>query len=86
MKQIMCAVFDVQAQAYTNPQYFRTKGEAIRAFMDACGKDAQFAAHPEDYIFMQVGTFDWSTGDVVGMQPSGPVKLISGLDCVKPGK
>lgn len=73
MKQIMCCVFDVQAQAYTNPQYFRTKGEAIRAFMDACGKDAQFAAHPEDYIFMQVGTFDWSTG-AVGMS-AGPVKV-----------
>lgn len=78
----MCAVYDKKVGAYVAPQFFRSNGEAIRAFMDAvASSDTPFAKHPEDYHFSLLGTYDDGLG-IVTHDGNGPSVLITALECV----
>lgn len=59
------SVFDSKVGFYMSPFFMRSKGEAIRAFIDIVndGKSA-FSMHPEDYTLFHLGTFDECTGEV----------------------
>lgn len=58
-----CAVLDKKVNAYMNPQFFRTKGEAIRSWMDAVMSEAApFRRHAEDYVFCYLGKYDDASG------------------------
>lgn len=59
-------VYDIKAEAYLRPFYEQTKGSAIRAFSDACNDpNHHFHKHAEDYVLIQLGTYDDSTGEIV---------------------
>lgn len=79
MKLMLCAVLDKQVGAMTPPQCFRSKGEALRSFMDACAQEnGNFNRHAVDYVFVHVGDFDDCTGELSGK----PVQLVTALECV----
>lgn len=52
-------VYDSKAEAYTTPQFYQTKGIAIRAFIEAIKQeDTPFCKYPEDFTLFEVGEFD----------------------------
>lgn len=59
----MVSVYDSAVGAYLPPQFLRSKGEAIRAFINAIGDPkSQFFQHPADYTLFELGEFDDQTG------------------------
>lgn len=78
----MYSAYDKKVGAFMQPQFFRSRGEALRAFMDAClAKDGMFMAHPEDFGFAYMGTFDDSSGALVAPD-AGPEFVMTALDAV----
>lgn len=76
------AVYDKKVGAFNTPLSFRSKGEAMRSFMDAVSDGKQtFARHPEDYVFMHLGSYDDQSGVLDPL--STPQPVMSALDCVK---
>lgn len=52
-------VYDSKAGAYLSPFMFSSKGEALRAFVDAVNDEKSlFYKHPEDYTLFEIATFD----------------------------
>lgn len=75
------AVFDKKVNAYMNPQFFRTRGEALRAWMDAVHAEAApFRRHAEDYVFCRLGVYNDSTGEFACVSP--PELSMSAVDCL----
>jgi len=68
MKMVF-AVFDIKAEAYLQPFFLDTTGQALRSIYD-CIKDPnhQFGAHPEDYTLYYVGLYDQSTCEFTELQ------------------
>jgi len=59
------SVYDSKVEAYMQPQFYRAKGEAIRAFEGAVNsKDTQFATHAEDFTLFAIGEYDDATGKI----------------------
>jgi hypothetical protein len=55
----MFSVFDSKAEAYLQPFFMRSTGEAVRAFGDLVqGADNQFSKHPQDYVLFELGSWD----------------------------
>lgn len=56
-------VFDLKSEAYLQPFFLDTLGQAKRAITD-CVNDPnhQFGKHPSDYTLHELGTYDDSTG------------------------
>lgn len=53
------SVHDSKAEAYLSPIYFKTKGEALRAFETSCqDKDSNFAKYPSDFTMVELGEFN----------------------------
>ncbi|AZL82722.1 nonstructural protein [Apis mellifera associated microvirus 7] len=78
-----CAVFDKKVNAYMYPQFFRTKGEATRSFMDAVGAEAApFRKHAEDYVFCYLGQYDDNTGQFENAPGNLPEILMTAMDCL----
>jgi hypothetical protein len=67
-------------KAYLRPFYARTKGEAVRSFVEAVndGK-SDFRKHASDYTMMYLGEFDDATGCFA---PIDPERIISALECL----
>lgn len=76
MRLVICAVRDKAVDAFLQPMFFRSKGEALRSFLDAIKSNAVFSAHPEDYDFYELGSYDDNTGEFLS---SGPVVLLTGM-------
>lgn len=77
----MFSVLDKKIGAYNTPMFFRSRGEAVRAFSDACGnKDDNFAKHPEDYCWCYMGEFHDDTGECLPVRP--PEIVLTALDVV----
>lgn len=72
----MFSVFDNAAKAFYPPFYQRSTAEAIRSFSDSV-RDTKhvFCAHPEDYTLFEVGAFDDSNCQLVGLDPPHRVML-----------
>lgn len=52
-------VYDSKAEAYLQPFYMGTRGEAIRAFSDSVNDpNTAFHKHPSDYTLFALGTWD----------------------------
>ena len=65
MKRTVCSVFDSAVSAFGQPIFVRAIGEGLRSFTDEVNRkapDNALAAHPEDYVFHLLGTFDDETG------------------------
>lgn len=55
----MFSVYDSKAEAYSTPQFYQTKGIAVRAFIEAIKQeDTPFCKYPEDFTLFEVGEFD----------------------------
>lgn len=76
------SVFDKKSGAYMQPIYFRTRGEAVRSFIDACSSQDNFKKHPEDYSFCFIGLFDDNTGVITG-EASGPLHVFQATQAVQ---
>lgn len=76
MKMAMCSIYDIKAEAWLNPMFFLSKGQASRSFTDVVndGK-SEFSAHPEDYTLFLLGYFHQDTGAVEVIVPPEPVAL-----------
>lgn len=65
MKLCIFSVYDAKAEAYVNPFYMRSKGEAIRAFTgEVNNKESMYNKHSEDFTLFQLGEFDARTGEI----------------------
>lgn len=59
------SVHDSKAEAYLAPIYFRTKGEAIRAFETTCQDEtSQFHKYPSDFTLVELGEFNETTSAI----------------------
>lgn len=57
------SVYDSKAEAYMQPIFYKTEGEALRAFSNACNlPEHPFHANAEDFTLFHIGDFDDSTG------------------------
>ncbi len=52
-------VYDSKSETYLTPFFMKTKGEALRGFIDVAQDDKhQFGKHPEDYTLFEIGEYD----------------------------
>lgn len=74
------AVYDKAVQAYLQPFYVRSKGEAVRSFTEACNDvNKPFFKHASDYYLVHLGEFN----DAAGVFTTGePVRVISASECI----
>jgi hypothetical protein len=80
----MFSLWDSKAEAYSNPQYFRTEGEAIRSAAKAANAEGEIGENPGDFVLFEVGSFDWSSGVVEGCPPRQIVCLIELVESSTP--
>lgn len=77
-KLVACAVFDIAAQYYHPPVYFRATGAALRWFEDLCknpeAKELHF--HSDQFQLFHLGDFDDFSADF-SLLPK-PVLLVHG--------
>lgn len=59
------SIFDEKAEAFLQPFFMETVGQAERALID-CLSDPNhnFSRHPSDYTLFQIGDFDQSTAEI----------------------
>lgn len=72
-------VYDTAVEAYMQPFFMRSKGEAIRSFEAAC-KDPEhnFAKNPTDFVLFWIGSYDDETAQIT--QDNPPVSLGTALE------
>jgi hypothetical protein len=59
MKHTVFTVYDSKSEAYLQPFFLQTKGQAVRAFTDSVNDPQhQFCRHPEDYTLFELGEYD----------------------------
>lgn len=76
------SVYDSKVEAYMQPQFYRSKGEALRAYESAVNsKDTQFNTHPEDFTLFYIGEYDDQTATLT--QPKTPESLGVALEYKK---
>ena len=83
-KFYVCSVYDVKVEAFMQPFFMRSRGEAMRSFMDACSPGSRnelFVKHPQDYSLMLLGYYDDVSGQLSNLQPIE--QIMSGLDAVR---
>ena len=74
MKHLILSVHDVKGECYQRPLIAKTKGEALRGFIDAVNDpNFEFFKHPEDYTLFHIGFFDDGTGLVEPLPTPEPV-------------
>lgn len=57
------SVYDSKAEAYMQPFYFNSRGQAIRAFSDTCNDPkSQLFAHAGDFTLFEIAKYDDQTG------------------------
>lgn len=65
MKVKMFCVYDSKAEAYLQPFFMATKGQALRAFTEVCNdSNHTFFKHASDYTLFEIGEYDDATGGV----------------------
>lgn len=80
MKLEAYAVHDSAVGAFNRPQFFRSRGEALRSFSDAVANpEAGFRAHAEHFSFYHVGVYDEDTAEFVGLA-TGPYRVCGAVD------
>lgn len=80
MKLEAYAVHDSAVGAFNAPMFFRSRGEAVRSFQDACADPkAGFRMHAEHYSFWYVGDFDMNSGSLDSVAPE---RVCGALDFV----
>lgn len=70
--KLIYAVRDRAADAFGNPFFFTTQGQAIRVFMDEINRaepNNGLYIHSEDYDLYRLGTYDETSGEIMAEQP-----------------
>lgn len=63
------AVHDSKAEAFLQPMFFLTRGQAMRAFLDALEDEKhEFNKHAEDYTLFEIGEFDQGSGEMLPLK------------------
>jgi hypothetical protein len=64
MRHKLFSIYDIKAEAYLQPFFLQTKGQAIRAITD-CVNDPnhQFSRHPADYTLFELGEYEDSNAN-----------------------
>lgn len=53
------SIYDSKIEAYTQPFFMQTKGQAIRALTDnLTDEKSQYAKHPEDFTLFELAEYD----------------------------
>lgn len=79
MKLKMYTVFDVKSEAYLQPFFMQTKGQALRAWITSVNDpNTNFCKYPGDFTLFEIGEFDDSNG-VITMYDS-KINLGSALE------
>lgn len=76
----VCAVFDVQSQAFARPLFVAAKGVAVRMVADEVNRaaaDNLMYQHPEDFRLFELGSWDENTGLFAAAQPLLIVDCVS---------
>lgn len=62
------AIYDSKAHYYRRPFFMKTKGEAVRGFVDVVndGK-SEISLHPEDFTLFHIGDYDEDRGKVTDL-------------------
>lgn len=77
------AVYDSKVGAYEQPFPMRTKGEALRSWVDVVNDEkTKFNKHPEDFTLMELGEYDDEKGHFIN-SPTGPVSIGVALEFLK---
>ena len=59
------SVYDSKAEAFMQPFFMTSKGQAVRAFTDLVRDDSSsLNKHPEDYALFHIGQFDDSDASI----------------------
>lgn len=70
MNLVMVAIRDEKAEAWLNPMFFLSEGQAIRSFADAVNSgEGDIGKHPEDFNLFRVGYFDQKSGMIDVTEP-----------------
>lgn len=73
--QRVYSVFDVKAEAFLQPFFCLTEGQAMRSFVDVANdRGHPMCVHAEDYSLFFLGEFDESNGMLV---PGQAPKLVA---------
>lgn len=69
MRHKVFSVYDSKAEAYLQPFFSITAGQATRSFSDAClDQNHQFHKHAGDYTLFEIGTYEDETGIMLAHQ------------------
>lgn len=61
--EVVVAIFDSKLECYGKPLFFKTKGEAMRAFIDECNRpESQMHKHAADFTLFHVANYDEGKG------------------------
>lgn len=79
MKQVF-SVYDSKAEFFAQPMFFRTTGEALRSWSQACNDEQQdLSKHPGDFSLFHIATYDTDTG-VLTMLENGKVNYGTAIE------
>lgn len=68
------SVYDSKVEAYIQPFFMQSRGQAIRAFGDTAGdQTTNIGKHPADFTLFELGEFDDSNASFV-MHPT-PISI-----------
>lgn len=60
------SVYDSKAEAYMQPFFFNSRGQAVRAFSDTANDPkSQLNRHAGDFTLFEVGEYDDSNGNML---------------------
>lgn len=85
MKHIY-AVKDLAVQAFGQPFFTRSKGEAMRSFQDEANStdpNSPMAKHPEDYELYYLGTYEDETAKITPGNEGVPEYVARAKDLLK---
>lgn len=75
-------VYDSKVEAYLQPFFMKSKGEAIRAFTEVClDKNSNIAKYPHDFTLFELGSYDDSNA-TFNMYVT-PISLGLGIEYLK---
>jgi hypothetical protein len=79
MEQLVFSVYDSKAEAYMQPFFMNTKGQALRVFQDSLeDNQSQLSKHPEDFTLFQIGTFNQQNASLIPLKT--PISLGTAIE------
>lgn len=79
MKTQLYYTYDSKAEVFKHPNFYGNRGDAIRAFSEACSDSkTEIGAYVEDFSLFHIGELDDSNGVFTPLK--SPVMVITGID------